>query len=134
MQVIKVQSAGEIKEFHDFPRWLYKDDPFWICPLDSSVEATFDPGKNHFFSHGEAVRWLLKDESSKTIGRIAAFVDTIRSAACRQPTGGVGFFEVIEKRDAAFLLFDTAKKWLADRGMEAMDGPVTFGENFVDWG
>ena len=51
-----------------------------------------------------------------TIGRVAAFIDKIRSAANRQPTGGMGFFEVIENRDAAFLLFDTARDWLDAEG------------------
>jgi GNAT superfamily N-acetyltransferase len=46
----------------------------------------------------------------------------------------MGYFEVIEDRDAAFLLFDTAKDWLSSRGMQAMDGPINFGENYVNWG
>jgi len=32
------------------------------------------------------------------------------------------------------MLFDTAKDWLTERGMEAMDGPVNFGENLINWG
>ncbi len=83
---------------------------------------------------GEAIRWILKDENGKTIGRIAAFFDRVRSYVYRQPTGGIGFFEVIENKDAAFTLFDTGKKWLSSHGMEAMDGPVNFGENDNNWG
>ena len=63
------------------------------------------------------------------IGRVAAFIDKVRSTANRQPTGGMGFFEVIDNKDAAFFLFDAAREWLAARGMEAMDGPINFGEN-----
>jgi GNAT superfamily N-acetyltransferase len=32
------------------------------------------------------------------------------------------------------MLFDTVRKWLSDRGMEAMDGPINFGENDNYWG
>jgi len=46
----------------------------------------------------------------------------------------MGYFEVIENKDAAFLLFNTAKEWLSSRGMEAMDGPINFGENDINWG
>jgi hypothetical protein len=134
MQIIEVRTRAEKKEFHEFPKRLYKDDPGWVCPLDSMVEGSFDPAKNHTFKNGEAVRWILKDDSGKTIGRIAAFIDRIRSSAYRQPTGGMGFFEVIENREAAFRLFDTAKDWLASRGIEAMDGPINFGENANYWG
>ncbi|MCX6333998.1 MAG: GNAT family N-acetyltransferase [Bacteroidia bacterium] len=134
MQITEVVTRHDRKEFHDFPKRLYKNDPFWVCPLDSEIEGLFDPAKNHTFKQGVATRWILKDNGGKTIGRVAAFIDNVRSAAQKQPTGGMGFFEVIEEREAAFLLFDTAKAWLASRGMEAMDGPVNFGENDNFWG
>jgi hypothetical protein len=134
MKVAEVKTKQEKKEFRDFPKKLYKDDPFWVCQLDSGLEDVFDPAKNHTFRHGEAVRWILKDEDNNIIGRIAAFIDLVRSSANRQSTGGIGFFEVIENREAAFMLFDTAKDWHTARGIEAMDGPINFGENDTNWG
>ena len=134
MQILVAVTKQDKKEFIDLPKRLYKDDPFWVCPLDSGLESVFDPAVNHTFRHGEAARWILKDDSGKVIGRIAAFVDNLRSAANHQPTGGIGFFEVIDSGEAAFLLFDTAKMWLRERGMEAMDGPINFGENDNNWG
>jgi len=134
MHIKEVLTKCDTREFLDFPKKLYKGDPYWVCPLDSEIESLFDPAKNRTFKHGEAIRWILKDENDKTIGRVAAFIDYIRSAANRQPTGGLGFFEVVENREAAFLLFDTAKEWLSDRGIEAIDGPINFGENDNNWG
>jgi hypothetical protein len=46
----------------------------------------------------------------------------------------MGFFECVDDKKAAFLLFDTAKNWLQDNGMFAMDGPINFGENDMFWG
>ena len=134
MQVIEVIAKPEKEEFINFPKKLYKGDLFWVCQPDAGIESVFNPDVNHAFRHGEAIRWILKDSGNITIGRIAAFIDKVRSAANRQPTGGMGFFEVIEDRDAAFLLFDTAREWLAVRGMDAMDGPINFGENDNHWG
>jgi hypothetical protein len=134
MYTVEVITRRDKQEFHNFPRELYKEDPNWICPLDSIIENIFDPEKNHSFEHGEAIRWILKNDQGKTIGRVAAFIDNIRSAANRQPTGGIGFFEVIEDREAAFFLFDTARKWHVEKGTEAIDGPINFGENDNFWG
>ena len=134
MRVIEAKEKRDRKEFIRFPKELYKNDPYWVCPLDIEIESVFDPLKNPAFGHGEAVQWILKDEDDKTIGRVAAFIDHIRSKANNQPTGGLGYFEVIEDRDAAFILLDTARTWLAERGMEAMDGPINFGENDLNWG
>jgi hypothetical protein len=134
MKVVEIETLSDKKEFIAFPKWLYSDDPYWVCPLDTEIEAVFDPVKNHAFRRGEASRWLLKDNEGITIGRIGAFIDRVRSDANNQPTGGIGFFEVIEDREAAFALFDAAKEWLAERGMQAMDGPINFGENDTNWG
>ncbi len=81
------------------------------------------------------MRWLLKNDQGAYIGRIAAFVNKrYRSKGDEQPTGGIGFFDCINDQAAANLLFDTAKQWLQERGMEAMDGPINFGERNNWWG
>jgi GNAT superfamily N-acetyltransferase len=134
MKIAEVKTKQDKKEFIDFAKDLYKTDPFWVCQLDSVIESVFDPVKNHNFKHGEATRWILKDDDNYTIGRIAAFIDKVRSSANRQPTGGIGFFEVVEDKEAAFILFNTALEWHRLNGMEAMDGPINFGENDNNWG
>lgn len=134
MQINVVNTPDERREFLDFPKRLYMGDPFWVCPLDAQTEDIFNREKNYLLRKGEAVRWILKDEEGRTIGRMAAFIDGTRVSANSQPTGGIGFFEVTGNREAAFTLFDAGRDWLAERGMEAMDGPVNFGENDNNWG
>jgi hypothetical protein len=134
MIVIEVTNPKTSREFIDLPRQLYKNDPHWICPLDNDVESVFDPKRNVFFSHGACTRWLLKDDAGKIIGRVAAFINYEKSHKHPQPTGGMGFFESINDQKAAFLLFDTARDWLKSKGMQAMEGPINFGENDKWWG
>jgi GNAT superfamily N-acetyltransferase len=135
MQIIEVKTVEHIREFLDLPVRLYKNEPNWIRPLDNDIEAVFDNKKNKTFRHGECIRWILKDNNGKTIGRIAAFVDqkTVNKGNT-QPTGGIGFFECIEDKHVAFALFDHAKSWLVAKGMEAMDGPINFGNRDRWWG
>ncbi len=130
----EVKSGKAAREFLDVARELYKDDLFWVCPLDKDVEAVFDPKRNVFHSHGTCTRWILKSDDGKLIGRIAAFINEEKAYQHEQPTGGMGFFECINNPNAAKLLFDTAKSWLQERGMLAMDGPINFGENDSFWG
>lgn len=116
------------------PLSLYAGDKNYIRPLDSDVQYVFDREKNNMFAYGDCCRWLLLDDHNRCIGRIAAFYDNITAKSYDQPTGGCGFFECINNRKAAFLLFDTAKEWLMKHGMEAMDGPVNFGSRERWWG
>lgn len=134
MQLLKVRDRKTEKMFLDTPRVLYKNDSTWVCPLDNDIRAVFDPLKNSYFRHGTAERWVLVDAKGILKGRIAAFIDHSLANSYEQPTGGIGFFECINDREAAFLLFDTAKAWLKANGMEAMDGPINFGETDKFWG
>lgn len=133
MQVIQVTGKQTVNEFHSLPETIYKNDTNRVPQLRMMIENTFNPKKNAKFKTGDARRWIVKKEG-KCIGRIAAFYDADYAGGYEQPTGGCGFFECINNREAAFLLFDTAKNWLMENGMEAMDGPVNFGENFFYWG
>jgi hypothetical protein len=134
LQLTEVTNKKTVKEFLNVPRIIYKNDPFWVCPLDKEIIEIFDTPKNPFFQHGEAIRWILKDDHGKLTGRVSAFINKRKAYSYKQPTGGIGFFECINDKTSAFMLFDMCRNWLAARGMEAMDGPVNFGENDVNWG
>ncbi|MDB4923654.1 MAG: N-acetyltransferase [Mucilaginibacter sp.] len=134
MIVNEVKDKATKKAFLDTARIIYKNDKIWVCPLDNDIEAVFDPAKNNFHKDGKCTRWVLTDTNGQLIGRIAAFINNKKAYNYEQPTGGIGFFECINNETAAFLLFDTAKKWLIENGMQAMDGPINFGENDNFWG
>lgn len=134
MSLLEVTDKKTREEFLEVPKLLYRNDPNWACPLDMEIENIFNPKKNSGFQHGDARRWVIKDEQGRLTGRIAAFYDNNKAHHNRQPTGGTGFFECINDQDAANLLFDAAKNWLISQGMQAMDGPINFGENFMNWG
>lgn len=133
MQVIRVTDKQTLNEFHKLPESIYKNDPNWIPSLKMMVEDTFNPERNNRFKIGDAIRWIVKKDN-KVVGRIAAFFDDDYANGYDQSTGCCGFFESINDKRVAFLLFDTAKEWLRSKGMQAMDGPVNFGENFFHWG
>ncbi|HTE25278.1 GNAT family N-acetyltransferase [Flavitalea sp.] len=134
MNLIEVKNQVQKKEFLNLPKRLFKKDPNWISPLDSDVEAVFNSDKNVFFTHGVCTRWILQDENGLTIGRVATFINYKKSDTFPQPTGGIGFFDCVEDEAAAHFIFDHSRAWLEARGMEAMDGPINFGENDKFWG
>lgn len=132
MRAQKVESAAQISEFLSFPAKLYKDDPHYIQPLNNDVEAVFDSKKNKFFRFGECERFLFFNDNNETVGRVAVFVN--RKYRNEQPTGGFGFFDCINDQPTADFIFDFCRNWHQQRGMEAMDGPINFGERDKFWG
>ena len=134
MVIIEVKDKRGRRDFLEAAAVMYKEDPVWVRPLDGVIEQIFDPAFNNFHQHGEAARWVLKDDNERLCGRIAAFINQKKAFSSEYPTGGIGFFECVDNQDAATLLFDTACSWLRHRGMKAADGPINFGENDAFWG
>ncbi|MBO5875476.1 MAG: hypothetical protein J6Q20_03005 [Alistipes sp.] len=130
----EVVTAYDERQFLDLPKRLYKGNRNWVCPLDNDIKAVFDKSRNELFAEGEAIRWIAIDSEGKVVGRIAAFYDKQHAFSYEQPTGGCGFFEAINDQELANTLFDAAREWLAQRGMEAMDGPINFGSRDSWWG
>lgn len=135
MQLTEVISSAQQRDFLMVNVELYKNDPNYIRPLDKDINDVFNPAKNKAFRFGDATRWILSDENGRKIGRIAAFTNKkYRTKGDEMPVGGIGFFDCIDNQEAADMLFDVAKHWLLQRGMEAMDGPINFGERDRWWG
>jgi hypothetical protein len=131
---VKREDKKLVRRFLELPVKIYRGDPNWIRPLDQDIEKVFDPKKNKFWRHGSAIRWILENDQGETIGRVAAFVNERTAKTGDQPTGGMGFFECIDDQEAANLMFERCREWLLGKGMEAMDGPINFGERDAWWG
>lgn len=135
MKIIEVNDINSQKEFIQVNIIVNKNTPNYIRPLDAEINEIFDKEKNKQYKYGTTNRWILKDVNGNLIGRIAAFISTkYINNGTDFATGGVGFFDCTNNQEAANLLFDTAKNWLQQQGMEAMDGPINFGERDKYWG
>ena len=135
MQLKEVKTAQDEKDFIAVNTIINKKDPNYIRPLDKDVNDVFDTAKNKTFRQGKAIRWLLINDDNELIGRIAAFTNKkYRNKGDDIPVGGIGFFDCINDQHAADMLFDVAKHWLIQQGMQAMDGPINFGERDRWWG
>lgn len=132
MKMVLVDTAEHKREFLDFPKRLYASDPEYIIPIDNEIEQVFDPNKNKFFKLGEAQRWLCVNDKNETIGKLATFYHS--KYKMEQATGGIGFFDCIDDVEVSRFMFDHCKQWLESKGMEAMDGPINFGERDKWWG
>lgn len=134
MKAVEVTDKRTERKFLDMVQIIYHTDKNYVRPLDQDIKGVFSPAENNFFKHGVATRWILIDDAGLIIGRIAAFIDRKQMNDYDQPTGGIGFFECINEQKAANFLFDTAKEWLRQRGAQAMNGPINFGETDKFWG
>jgi hypothetical protein len=134
-QLIEVTTPQLADNFLQVNVDINKSNPNYIRPLNKDINDVFDKNKNKAFRFGTVIRWVLKNEKGELVGRIAAFTNKkYKNKGDDLPVGGVGFFDCINDQHAADMLFDVAKHWLLQQGMEAMDGPINFGERDRWWG
>lgn len=135
LRTMQVEDRRSEETFLNVPETILGQDKHWIPHLRSEVKSIFDPARNPYFQHGTARRWILVTESGEVIGRIAAFINFKKMYEGDRKIGCIGFFECVNNREAAFILFDTAIQWLVERyQVSVIDGPVNFGENDKYWG
>lgn len=132
MKAVNVVSKEHEQVFLDFPTQIFSNDPKYIRPLDKDIMEVFDRKRNKFFRSGDCERFLFMNDKNAIVGKIAVFIN--KKYKQKQLTGGFGFFDCINDQPTANFIFDFAQNYLREKGMEAMDGPINFGERDKFWG
>jgi len=128
VEIRRVESKGERKQFLDLPYRLYATEPLWVPPLRMERRDHIDPKKNPFFEHAE-VQFFLALRDGRVVGRISAHIDHNLNEFQDNRWGLFGFFECEDDREAARALIDAAEGWLRERGRDRMVGPMDYTTN-----
>lgn len=123
MDIEEVNGEAGMNEFIRFPWKVYQGNPHWVPPLRRDAEFLLSEKKNPFFQHAEAACFLAR-RNGETVGRIAAIIDRNHIEFHNEQTGFFGFFECLPDCAVARELLDTAARWLKERDIEIMRGPM----------
>lgn len=124
IQLYPVQGKSMLADFIDFPHDLYKDDPYYVPELFISQEEVLNPKKNPFFQHAEVGLFLARRDN-QTVGRIAAIFNRNHNAFVGREDGFFGFFDCIDDKEVAGVLFRAAGEFLKQNGAKTIIGPVS---------
>jgi hypothetical protein len=123
MRVREVVSASDMRKFVFLPRVLYAGDPYWVPPLWSDERGAYTRRKNAVLSHSDFIL-LLAEEDGRPVGRSLVYVDHHFNEYYKTRTGFFGAFECIEDLAVARALDDATLKWLSEKGMDRVRGPI----------
>jgi GNAT superfamily N-acetyltransferase len=128
LQIQEVQSEKQLGQFILFPWQVYRGDRNWVPPLISRRKAYLDRTTSPVFKEGDAALFLAV-RAGRVVGTIGACINNYVNDYRGEKTGHFGFFEAVDDYEVAHLLFETARRWLRERGMTLMRGPYNFGGN-----
>jgi len=123
MNIVPVTNRKTMKAFVNFPRGLYRNNPYWVPPMWGEERHAYD-GKTNVMLRDNNYLLLLVYEKETLLGRSIIYIDAEFNRYYKAATGFFGAFECIENQQAANLLLSASTKWLKERGMTAMRGPI----------
>ena len=126
--VTSVSGRRDLDAFIKLPFRLYRDDPNWVPPLISERVEFLDKERHPFYEHAD-VKLFMARRNGKPVGTIAATINHRHNEVHEEQVGFFGYFEVLQDREAAEALLETACDWVREQGMTAIRGPETFSQN-----
>lgn len=119
--------AKHLRQFLDVVDDVYRGDPNYVRPLDFDLGQRLSP-KNPFFQHAEGAIFTAR-RGGRVLGRVTAQVDREHLARYRDDVGFFGFFDTVDDQEVASALLDHAARWLREKGMRTMRGPLSLSVN-----
>ena len=120
-------SKADRKRFLRLPYAIYREDPNWVPPLLMAQHILLT-NKEPFYEHAET-QLFMAVRDGRDVGRIAAIENRVHNEVHKDRVGFVGFFECENDPEAAKALFAAAEKWLAQRKLNVMRGPINLSTN-----
>ena len=124
IHVRPVRTQRDTRTFIKLQWKIYDGNPYWVPPLLMDRRKLIDRKNNPFYKHAE-MELFLAERDGNVVGRIGAIVNHNHNKEHSENIGFFGFFESIDDQAVANALYDTARHWLATRGVTAMRGPAS---------
>ena len=122
LQQIDTTTRADVRRFVTLPFQLYRNCEQWVPPLLSEGVTVLNREKHPFYEHSDAVFFVVTS-GKEVVGRIAALENRHYNAYKKSRTAFFGYFDCVDDRQAACLLFDAAFVWAKKRGLQDVIGP-----------
>jgi GNAT superfamily N-acetyltransferase len=128
LEIIPADTGNALRAFIDLPYRLYRSQPHFVPPLRRERRDLFDKARHPFFRHAEGAFFLAR-RNGQPVGRIEAIVNHAHNQFHDDRVGFFGAFESENDRAVSDALLERAARWLGERGLQVMRGPVTHSTN-----
>lgn len=125
VNIVKVETKGQLKRFVRFGNELYKGNPYYVPDLYSDEMATLRKDRNAAFEFCEA-DYFLAYKDGKLVGRIAAILNKRANEKWGIKAARFGWVDFIDDAEVVDALFSTVESWARERGLTEVQGPLGF--------
>ena len=137
IQIKRVETKKDLKQFIEFHYDLYKGDPYDVPNLYSDEVNTLSKDKNAAFDFCEAEYFLALKEG-KIMGRVAAIINHKANEKWKKKDVRFGWIDFIDDIEVSRALFEAVEEYGRKKGMDDIVGPLGFTdmdpEGMLTWG
>ena len=125
VEVIKVETIKQLKEFVNYNYELYKNCPYAVPELYEDAVNTLRKDRNAAFEFCEA-DYFLAMRDGKIVGRVAAIINKRANEQWGLKAARFGWVDFIDDAEVSAALMAAVERWARERGMTELQGPLGF--------
>ena len=126
VEIIRVVTKKQQKEFIDFPLRLYRDNPYFVPPLYGDEKKMFR--KDFVYADTCEIVNFLAQKDGKTVGRIQGILQKAANEKNHEKRIRFNRFDSVDDPEVAKALFDAVEDWGRSLGMDTICGPLGFSD------
>ena len=125
VEIKEVTTRRQLKTFVNFPEKLYKDNPYYVPPLEFDQMDTLDQKKGAAQEFCDSKLYLAYKDG-ELAGRVAAIVNYKANEQWNHKEVRFGWIDFIDDREVSRALMDKVEEFGRAHGMESIVGPLGF--------
>lgn len=126
VEIKKVETGADRKEFLNFPLRMYKKNPYFVPPLYRDEKSIF---KDDFVYNDTCeTAYFLAKRSGVTVGRISAILQKASNEKHNEKRVRFTRFDCENDEEAAKSLFKAVEDFALEKGMDTVCGPLGFSD------
>ncbi len=126
IEIRRVETKKQQKEFIDFPLRLYKDCPHFVPPLYGDEKKIFK--KDFVYNDTCDCVYFNAYTDGKMTGRISGILQKASNEKTGEKRVRFTRFDSIDDLDVAKKLFGAVEDWAKQKGMDTVCGPLGFSD------
>lgn len=126
IEIKKVESRKDRKEFLDFPLKKYKNNPNFVPPLYADEKKIFND--DYIYNDTCETAYFLAKRNKVTVGRISAILQKASNAKNNEKRVRFTRFDCENDEEAAKALFKAVEDFALEKGMDTVCGPLGFSD------
>uniref|UniRef100_A0AB33IPW3 N-acetyltransferase n=1 Tax=Prevotella sp. GTC17253 TaxID=3236793 RepID=A0AB33IPW3_9BACT len=125
VEIKKVESKKDLKDFIEFHYDLYKGNPYDVPNLFSDELNTLSPEKNAAFEFCEA-EYYLAYKDGRVAGRVAAIINHKANGKWEHKDVRFGWLDFVDDEEVLRSLLKAVEDYGRRKGMQQVVGPLGF--------